>query len=112
MIEQQHTWEDRVPAWLDSLDPPLRTAAEAVVDEYLHPVRYEKIGNSDDWTPQAGVQYGISVNFDSEEVKLISEGLGRETNPIQLMHDMLLERAHAVRAERGDSDPDTVASAD
>ena len=108
MTEQQHTWEDLVQAWLDSLDPPLRAAAEAVVDEYLHPVRYEKIGDSDDWVPQAGVQYGISVKFNSEEVTLISEGLGRETNPILLMHDMLLERARTIVAEREDSESNTV----
>ena len=110
MIEQQRTWEDRVQTWLDSLDPPLRAAAEAVVDEYLHPVRYEKIGDSDDWTPQAGVQYGITVKFNSEEVKLISEGLGRETNPIQLMHNMLLEHARTILAEREDSESNTVAA--
>lgn len=110
MTDQTSTWGDRLQEWLDSLDPPLRAAAETVVDEYLHPVQYEEIGDSDDWMPEAGVNYRITVNFSREEIRLLSEGLGREVNPIQLMHDMLLERAHAILAERGDPKSNTVAA--
>ena len=110
MTDQQRTWDKRVQEWLETLDPPLRAAAEQVVDEYLHPIRYEPIGDSDDWTPKAGVQYGITVPFNRTEIKLLSEDPWREINPIQLMKDMLLEHAREIIAERGDSERDGVAA--
>ena len=52
MTEAGKTWEERAQDWLDSLDQPLRSAAEAVIDEYLNPVRYEPVGDAEDWKPQ------------------------------------------------------------
>jgi len=110
MTEPENTWDERVQDWLDSLDQPLRTAAEAVVDEYLNPVRYEPIGDADDWVPQPGIEYGITVDFDREEIRLISDALQPERSPIQLMKQLLLERAAEVVTERQNSDSDPAAA--
>ena len=106
MREREKTWDERVQDWLNSLDQPLRTAAEAVVDEYLNPVRYEPIGVAEGWTPQAGVRYGITVNLDREEISMLKDGLGPEVSPIALMKDMLLKRAQAILADRTNAGSD------
>ena len=110
MSEPEQTWEERAQDWLDSLDQPLKTAAEAVVDEYLNPVRYEPVGDAEDWAPQPGILYGITVDFDREELRLISDALERECSPIQLMKDMLLERAREIVNERQTSESDPAAA--
>lgn len=110
MTEPENTWGERVQDWLDSLDQPLRTAAEAVVDDYLNPVRYEPIGDAEDWAPQPGIEYGITVDFDREEIRLITDALQPERSPIQLMKQLLLERAAEVVTQRQNSDSDPAAA--
>ena len=110
MTERERDWDERVRDWLDSLDQPLRSAAETVVDEYLNPVRYESIEQTKGWQPQAGVKYAITVNFDSAEIGLISEKLDGGPSPHELMKEMLLSRATEVIAERRRQNSDSAAA--
>lgn len=110
MTEPERTWEERAQDWLDSLDQPLRSAAEAVIDEYLNPVRYEPVGDAEDWKPQTDSRYGVTVNFNREEIRLISDAFEPESSPIRLMKEMLLEHAAEVVTERENSDSDHAAA--
>ena len=101
---------DSQQEWLDSLPPAVRAEAAAEIALYDSEEMWEleEVDVDDDWEPSG--RYGLTVEFSSEEIALLSKAFGPGTTPFELMHDTLIERAQAVLAERGESD--SVAAAD
>ena len=101
---------DSQQEWLNSLPPAVRAEAAAEIALYDSEEMWEleEVDVDDDWKPSG--RYGLTVEFSSAEITLLSKAFGPGTVPFDVMHDALMERARAVLVERGESD--SVAAAD
>ena len=100
---------DSRQTWLESLDPRVRAEVEAEIAFYEDPDNYEYV-EDDDWEPNPNFTTGLTVEFTREEIHLLRKAFDPQIQMFTLMHDMLLERAHAILAERGDPKSNTVAA--
>ena len=96
--------------WLESLPPEVRREAEADIAMYDAPDLEEYIDIDDDYVPPD--RMGLTVYYSSEEISLLSKAFGASAEMFEIMHDTLIERAHATLAERAESESGSVAAAD
>ena len=98
--------------WLEALDPRVRAAVEAEIAQYKPDGvwEFEELESEEDWAPSG--EMGLTVYYSSAEISLLSKAFGASTEMFEIMHDALIERAHATLAEQAESESGSVAAAD
>ena len=102
--------KSRQQLWLESLPPDVRADAEADIAMYDNPDIEEETDYNEDWSPAENLTMSLSVPFNREEIRVISEAFGASAEMFEIMHDGLMERAREIIAERGESERDSVAA--
>lgn len=103
---------DSQQEWLNSLPAAVRAEAAAEIAFYDSEEMWEleDVDVDEDWKPSG--RFGLTVEFSSEEVKILSKAFGASVEVFEIMHDALMGRAQAVLAEQGEADSDSVTAAD
>lgn len=103
---------DSQQEWLNSLPPTVRAevAAEIALYDSEEMWEAEEVDVHEDWKPSG--KFGLTVEFTSEEIRILTKAFGASVVTFEIMHDALMKQARTVLAERGESESDAVAAAD
>ena len=86
--------------WLESLAPRVRAEVEAEIADYEDPTNVEYQDDEEDWEPGPDWTYEIGVAFTGDELRALSEAVGREHDIGAFIKRLALNEARAIQAKR------------